>query len=73
MPAMPATKATTPLADAIRAADITQADLARTVGSGEAHMSRWVNGKIVPHKLYRREIAEALGCAPGDLWPGLPE
>lgn len=48
-------------------AGMSQAELARKIGAGEASVSRWVNG-LTPGARTRKKIARTLGATEEQIW-----
>ncbi len=66
---MPPARTQNPLAAAFERSDLTQRELAQKVGVSESHVNRWLNGVHQPGRLYKREIARALGIRVEEIWP----
>lgn len=47
-----------------------QSDLARHSALGKDSISNYVNGRTVPTQQNIEKLAQVLGIAPNDLWPG---
>lgn len=47
-----------------------QSDLARHSALGKDSISNYVNGRTVPTQQNIEKLAQVLGVAPNDLWPG---
>jgi len=62
-----ATRVTTTLADLREAADLTLADVARSVGTDPAAILRWERMEREPHPRFRSAYAKALGISVGRL------
>jgi len=58
-----------PLKIKILESGISQFQLARTVGISDTHLSKIVNGWIIPPGDLKSSIAQAIGCNPSDIFP----
>lgn len=63
-----------PLGVALERAGLSQAALARALDCHPTAVSRWVRGKVRPHRFYRRRIVSTLrrhgvDVTEGELWP----
>lgn len=54
-----------------RAANLTQAQLAKTIGVHTITVNRWENGAMVPKSDVLLRLAEALACSIDDLFAAL--
>ncbi len=59
------------LAQAMKAQDLSQADLAKRIGVGQPAISNMLNRNCRPQKRTVFRLAEALNMAPDELWPGI--
>jgi transcriptional regulator with XRE-family HTH domain len=64
----PRTRKVTPLKRALFDRQMTQADLARTIGMDQGFLSHIVNGRH-PNDSHASLIANALGLPAAELWP----
>lgn len=51
---------------------MTQAELAERVGTGQDQISKWERGAQEPRLANKYRLAQALECAPADLFPLRP-
>jgi predicted XRE-type DNA-binding protein len=59
------------LRQVMEAKKMTQAELAEAVGIGQPAVSMMLNRSCRPQKRTVLRFAQALGVAPGELWPGI--
>ncbi|HET6482182.1 MAG TPA: XRE family transcriptional regulator [Actinoplanes sp.] len=60
-----------PLARALRGADINEVDVAARLGVDPKTVQRWMSGRM-PYPRHRNALARLTGWPQHDLWPGLP-
>lgn len=60
------------LAALLKQKQMTQVQLAESIGIGQPAVSMMLSRKCRPQRRTVRKIAGALGVAPGELWPGFP-